>query len=69
MKHEILISAPPIIRDFLTYSESIKGKSSASIDEYYLDLLTFFRYIKLQYGLAKDAKCFEEISIEDVNIE
>ena len=68
MKHEILISAPPIIRDFLTYSESIKGKSSASIDEYYLDLLTFFRYIKLQYGLAKDAKNFEEISIEDVDI-
>lgn len=69
MKHEILYSAPPIIRDFLTYNESIKGKSSASIDEYYLDLLTFFRYIKMQRRLADDAEKFEDITISDVDIE
>lgn len=69
MKHEILSSAPPVIRDFLTYNESIKGKSSATIDEYYLDLLTFFRYIKMQRGLAKDAQRFEDIQIDDVDID
>lgn len=68
VKHEFLISAPPIIRDFLTYSESIRGKSSNSIDEYYHDLQTFFRYIKMQNGLARDAKSFEEIDISDVDI-
>ncbi len=68
MKHEILISAPPIIRDFLTYSESIKGKSSNSIEEYYLDLQTFFRYIKLMRGLVDKNTEFSEISISDVDI-
>ena len=33
MKHEILLSCPPIIRDFLTYNEVIKGKSSKSVDK------------------------------------
>ncbi len=68
MKHEILVSAPPIIRDFLTYSESIKGKSANSIDEYYLDLQTFFRYIKMMRGLAPKGADFSEISISDVDI-
>lgn len=68
MKHEILVSAPPIIRDFLTYSESIKGKSSNSIDEYYLDLQTFFRYIKQMRGLVGSDVEFSDISISDVDI-
>ncbi len=68
MKHEILVTAPPIIRDFLTYNESIKGKSSASIDEYYLDLQTFFRYIKLIRGLTSKDVEFCDISISDVDI-
>ena len=46
MKHEILLSCPPIIRDFLTYNETIKGKSSKTVGEYYLDLQTFFRLPK-----------------------
>ena len=62
MKHEILVSAPPIIRDFLTYNESIKGKSSNSIDEYYLDLQTFFRYIKQSRGMVDKNVEFSDIS-------
>ena len=69
MKHEILFSAPPIIRDFLTYSESIRGKSSNSIEEYYHDLQTFFRYIKMMRRLDGGAEKFEDISIEDVDID
>lgn len=68
MKHEILLSAPPIIRDFLTYNETIKGKSSRSVDEYYLDLQTFFRYVLLIRGLVDKKVEFEEISIENVDL-
>ena len=68
MKHEILLSAPPIIKDFLTYNETIKGKSSRSVDEYYLDLQTFFRYILLIRGMVDKKTAFEEISIENVDI-
>lgn len=68
MKLEVLQSCPPVIRDFLTYNETIKGKSSRSVEGYFLDLQTFFRYILLVRGLApKDAE-FEEISISSVDI-
>ncbi len=69
MKHEILLSCPPIIRDFLTYNETIKGKSSKSVDEYYLDLQTFFRYLLLIRGKV-DKNCgFDEIDISVVDAE
>lgn len=69
MKHEVLLSAPPIIRDFLTYSETIKGKSSRSVDEYFLDLQTFFRYLLLIRGRVNNGIAFEEISIAAVDAE
>lgn len=69
MKHEILLSAPPILKDFLTYNETIKGKSSRSVDEYYLDLQTFFRYLLLIRGKVDKHTDFEKISIENVDAE
>ena len=69
MKLEILQSCPPIIRDFLTYNETIRGKSSRSVEGYFLDLQTFFRYILIIRGIApKDAE-FEEIDISAVNLD
>lgn len=69
MKHEVLMSAPPIIRDFLTYNETIKGKSSKSVDEYYLDLQTFFRYLLLVRGKVDKKTNFDEIDIRSVDAE
>ncbi len=69
MKHEILLSCPPIIRDFLTYNETIKGKSSKSVEEYYLDLQTFFRYLLLIRGKVDKKSNFEEIDISTVDAE
>ena len=69
MKHEILLSSPPIIRDFLTYNETIKGKSSLSVEEYYLDLQTFFRYLLLIRGKVDKKAEFEKIDIKDVDLE
>ena len=67
MKHEVLMSCPPIIRDFLTYNETIKGKSSRSVDEYYLDLQTFFRYLLLMRGKVDKKTNFDEIDISSVD--
>lgn len=69
MKYEILMNAPPLLRDFLTYSETIKGKSSASIEEYYFDMVTFFRYIKKSRNLVDSSLPFSDIDISDVNID
>ncbi|MBE6811152.1 MAG: tyrosine recombinase XerC [Ruminococcaceae bacterium] len=67
MKHEILLSCPPIIRDFLTYNETIKGKSSKTVSEYYLDLQTFFRYLLLIRGKVDPKTPFENIEITTVD--
>lgn len=69
MKHEVLMTCPPIIRDFLTYNETIKGKSSKSVDEYYLDLQTFFRYLLLMRGRVDKKINFDEIDISTVDAE
>ncbi len=68
MKHEVLQSCPSVIRDFLTYSETIKGKSSLSVEGYYLDLQTFFRYLLFVRGLVDGKAEFEEIDISSVDI-
>ena len=41
---------PQVLRDFLTYHETIKGQSSLTISEYYLDLRMFLRFMKLMPG-------------------
>lgn len=60
---------PPILRDFLTYHETIQGHSKKTVDEYYLDLRTFFRYIKILKGRAPRSAELDELSIDDVDLE
>ena len=60
--------APEVLRDFLTYHETIKGHSQATVDEYFLDLRNFFRYLKQKRGLVDKNTDFEDISILDVDI-
>lgn len=60
--------APKPLRDFLVYMETILGKSTRTVDEYYLDLRTFFRYIKLSQGLVADDAEFSQISIDDISL-
>lgn len=66
---DIFEEAPPIIREFLGYIGTIKGKSPKTVSEYYLDLRTFFRYIKMKRGLAPKDQNFEDIAISDVDLE
>lgn len=69
MKPSLLAEAPPIIREFLGYIGTIRGKSPKTVEEYYLDLRTFFRYIKLCRNLVPEKTDFEEISISDVDLD
>ena len=61
--------APDILREFLTYHETIQGHSRKTVDEYFLDLRNFFRYIKLEKGRVPRAMEFEQISIDDVDLD
>ena len=69
MKKELFEESPEIIKNFLGYLETIKGKSSRTVEEYYLDLRTFFRYMKQQENLIPKEIPFEEISISDIDLD
>ena len=60
--------APALLRDFLVYHETIQGHSHQTVDEYFLDLRNFFRYLKLEKNLVPRDTPFEQISIDDVDL-
>lgn len=62
-------TAPQVLRDFLVYHETIQGHSRKTVDEYYLDLRNFFRYLKMEKGLVPRTAELDEISIDDVDLE
>ena len=69
MKKEILEKSPKVMSEFLGYMQTIKGKSQKTIEEYYIDLRTFFRYMKIKWELVDKNTEMEEISISDIDIE
>ena len=70
MRHnDYKLSAPPVLRDFLVYHETIQGHSKKTVDEYYLDLRNFFRYIKMVKGKAPRTAELDEIPIDDLDLE
>lgn len=59
---------PQILRDFLTYHETIKGQSQLTINEYYLDLRMFLRFMKLMRNDMPIHTRLEDIPIKDIDI-
>ena len=59
---------PQILRDFLTYHETIKGQSPRTIDEYYLDLRMFLRFMKLMRNDMPIHTHLDDINIKDIDV-
>ncbi len=60
-----LSDAPPILKEFLQYKLVIQGNSKNTVHEYYYDLRTFFRFLKMNNF---PELTMEEIPIKDVTI-
>ena len=60
--------APQVLRDFLVYHETIRGHSKNTVDEYYLDLRTFFRFLKLSRGMVPRSTELDDILISDIDV-
>lgn len=58
---------PERVVEFINYLSTIKGKSPNTISAYKVDLLTFFRFMKLYKGFADPKMEFEDIEIDDVD--
>lgn len=59
---------PLPLRDFLTYHENIKGQSQKTIQEYYLDLRMFLRFMVLVKNEMPYDIALETISIKHVDL-
>ena len=66
---EYAYDAPPLLRDFLAYISTIKGKSARTAYEYFLDLRFFLRYLKHARKLVPLEQPFDEISIRDIDLD
>ena len=60
--------SPQLLLDFLSYHETIKAHSQRTVDEYYLDMRNFFRYLKQVRDPALADKRLDEIGIRDIDL-
>ena len=72
MRHEININEfSPIIREFASYKTVIQGCSQRTVEQYLIDLRTFFRYLLCE-GDAKvlhNPEKFRAITVESVDLD
>lgn len=59
---------PQILREFLSYHETIKGQSQRTIQEYYLDLRMFLRFMVLVKKEMPYTTPLEDLSIRQVDL-
>lgn len=57
---------PDYAAEFLYYCKTIKNMSAKTVEEYYLDLRVFFRFLK---SSDENCKPFDEIDASDVTLE
>ena len=60
---------PPVVREFLSYHETIKAQSPRTIEEYHLDLRMFLRFMKLMRSGRSLNVPFEDVDIHDLDLD
>ncbi len=60
---------PEPLASFLIYSESIRGKSPKTVEEYFYDLRVFYRFLVLRFNLTDSSVEFNKIDINLVSLD
>ena len=69
MNSKYLAECPPILREYLGYMETVKGRSANTVNGYFIDLRTFFRFLLLQRGICKkSADSFPDIQLVTLDL-
>ena len=63
---KLFYDIPRDAKNFLSYLSNIKGKSESTVNEYYYDLRTFFRFMKCHRSMASFDD-FEKIECGDID--
>ncbi len=53
MNSRYMAECPQILREYLGYMETVKGRSANTVNGYFIDLRTFFRFLLIQRGVCK----------------
>ena len=64
-----LKECPDYLRGFITYMRVIKNRSERTVEAYYSDLRTYFRFLKWTTENLPDNTPFDEIPIKDLPFE
>ncbi len=68
MNHEEFMQYPELVRDYITYVETVRGRSSHTVNEYVSDIKTFLRFVYIHRGLV-NTDDIKNVSIKDVDID
>ena len=70
MRHEIDINEfDPIIREFAGYKSYIQGCSQRTVEQYLIDLRTFFRYLEAKRtGVDPESEEFTSLPFSHIDI-
>lgn len=69
MSNTAFEDCPQVLRDYLFYLLTIKGRSERTVQAYYIDIRTFFRFLVMQRDLCEDNLPFDKLPINLVNID
>ena len=72
VRHEISISEfSSIVREFASFKMVIQGCSQRTVEQYLIDLRTFFRYLICEgdSGILQDPEQFMAVTVESVDLE
>lgn len=68
-KHGPYDDCPPLVVEFLHYSETIRGLSPRTVNGYYIDLRTFFKFLVLHRGQVPPDTSLVDICTKEVDLE
>lgn len=68
MKNFSEFEMPPLLSDFLSYMQTIRGKSINTVQVYFYDLRVFLRFMKLHRNQVDKKTKFSDIQISDIDI-
>ena len=61
--------ASEIVKEYLLFMQTVKGKSPKTVDEYFSDLRTFFRFIKVHKNIVDSTTPLENIKVDNVDLD
>ena len=71
MRHEISVSEfSPVVREFASFKTVIQGCSQRTVEQYLIDLRTFFRYLLCEGDaeILHDPEKFMAVTVKSVDL-